>query len=136
MNSAISCSAVNYFPSDFRYRVLVVEDNPDIARLTSLMLEYSGFDVRALFDGYQVLATARAFRPQFILLDIGLPGIDGYEVAGLLRSDRDLIEMVIIAISAYSPREHPSRSHRGHFDHFLTKPVGLETLLSLLVIRK
>jgi CheY-like chemotaxis protein len=135
MNSAFSCSAGNRFPSEFRYRVLVVEDNADIARLTSLLLEYSGFDVRTLFDGYQVLATARSFRPHFVLVDIGLPGMDGYQVAELLRGDCDLMEMVIIAISAYSPSADPSRSPHGHFDHFLTKPVGLGTLLALLVVK-
>jgi DNA-binding response OmpR family regulator len=131
MSSAFSCSAGNRVLSDFRYRVLVVEDNADIARLTSLSLQHSGFDVRTLFDGHQALATARSFRPHFVLLDIGLPGMDGYQVAELLRADCDLMEMVFIAISAYSPSVHPVRSHLSLFDHFLTKPVGLDTLLSL-----
>ena len=98
------------------------------------LLLHCGFDVRTLFDGHLVLATARSFRPHFILLDIGLPGMDGYQVAEQLRSDSDLKDVVIVAVSAYSPDRHPSRSRPACFNHHLTKPVGLENLLSLLVL--
>jgi DNA-binding response OmpR family regulator len=134
-NSDFFRSAFSFLLGDARGRVLVVEDNPDIARLMTLLLQHAGFDVRTLFDGHLVLATARSFRPHFILLDIGLPGMDGYQVAEQLRSDSDLKDVVIIAASAYSPDMHPSRSRPACFDHHLTKPVSLETLLPLLVIK-
>jgi CheY-like chemotaxis protein len=133
-NSDFFRSAASGLLGDARRRVLVVDDNADIARLMALLLLHFGFDVRTLFDGHLVLATARSFRPHFILLDIGLPGIDGYQVAEQLRSDQDLDDMVIIAVSGYSPDMFPGRSRPARFDHHLTKPVGLETLLPLLVI--
>jgi DNA-binding response OmpR family regulator len=125
----------NLFPCLGNYRVLVVEDNADIARLVTLLLQHCGFDVRTLMAGHLVLATARSFRPHFILLDIGLPGVDGYQVAELLREDPDLKNVVIIAISAYSPGTHPGRSGPARFDHYLVKPVNFESLLSLLKSR-
>ena len=134
MNSDLFHSTINCLLGDARHRVLVVEDNADIARLMTLLLLHCGFDVRTLFDGRLVLATARSFRPHFILLDIGLPGMDGYQVAEQLRGDSDLKDVVIIAVSAYSPDRHPSRSRAACFNHHLTKPVGLESLLPLLVL--
>ena len=128
-------SAFSLLLGDAHYRVLVVDDNADLARLMSLLLQHCGFDVRTLFDGRLVLATARSFRPHFILLDIGLPGLDGYQVAEQLRGDDDLKDVVIIAASAYSPISHPNQSRTACFDHRLTKPVSLETLLPLLVPR-
>jgi CheY-like chemotaxis protein len=127
--------AARRHPGDARRRVLVVDDNADPARLMTLLLQHCGFDVHTLFDGHPVLATSRSFRPHFILLDIGLPGLDGYEVAEHLRSDADLDDMVIIAVSGYSPDMYPDQSRTARFDHYLTKPVGLETLLPLLVPR-
>jgi DNA-binding response OmpR family regulator len=122
----------NLFPCLGNYRVLVVDDNADIARLVTLLLQHCGFDVRTLLDGHLVLATARSFRPHFILLDIGLPGMDGYQVAELVREDADLKDVVIIAISAYSPGMSPGRSRPAKFDHYLVKPVDFQSLLSLL----
>jgi CheY-like chemotaxis protein len=126
--------AASRFPGDGRLRVLVVEDNDDIARLMTLLLQHCGFDVRTLFDGPPVLAMTRSFRPHFILLDIGLPGMDGYQVAEQLRSDPDLNDVVIIAASGYSPDMYATRSRPARFDHHLTKPVSLETLLPLLIL--
>lgn len=126
--------AASRLPGDARLRVLVVDDNADIARLMTLLLQHNGFDVRTLFDGPPVLAAARSFRPHFILLDIGLPGLDGYQVAAQLRGDSELNDMVLIAASGYSPDMYPNRSRPTRFDHHLTKPVGLETLLPLLVL--
>lgn len=132
LKSAFFGSAFSLLLSDARYRILVVEDNPDIARLMTLLLSHSGFDVRTLSEGHLVLTTARAFRPHFILLDIGLPGMDGYQVAEQIRGDSDLKDMMIIAVSAYSPDMHPMRSRLARFDHYLVKPIKFESLLSLL----
>ena len=71
------------FHGTHRFRALVVDDNSDLARLVAILLEHCGFEVRTLANGRAVLATARVFRPHVILLDIGLPGIDGYQVAAL-----------------------------------------------------
>jgi two-component system CheB/CheR fusion protein len=131
--SGFSGSAGSRFRGDARSRVLVVEDNVDIAGFMTLLLQHFGFDVRTLFDGREALATARSFRPHFVLLDIGLPGMDGYQVAEQIRDDPDLKDIVIIAISAYSPDTDRGRSGTACFNHYLTKPVNMETLLPLLV---
>src|SRR6185437_2136033 len=121
MNADFIRSPVSRSLGDARYRVLVVEDNADIARLMTLLLEHCGFDVRTLFGGNQVLAAALSFRPHFILLDIRLPGMDGYQLAEQLHGDSDLKDVVIIAASAYSPALHPGRSRLAWFDHHLIK---------------
>jgi two-component system CheB/CheR fusion protein len=132
LNSDFFRSTFGRLLGDVRYRVLIVEDNPDIARSMTLLLQHCGFDVQSLCDGHQVLATARSFRPYVILLDIGLPGLNGYQVAELLRQDPVLKKVVIIAVSAYSPDMHQNRSLLARFDHYLVKPVQFESLLSLL----
>jgi two-component system, sensor histidine kinase len=134
MNPDLIRPAISRRHGDTRYRVLVVEDNADIARLMTLLLEHSGFEVLTLSDGHPVLATARSFRPHFILLDIRLPGMDGYRVAEQLHGDSDLRGVVIIAASAYGPPLQPNRSPLAWFDHHLTKPISLTTLLPLLVL--
>jgi DNA-binding response OmpR family regulator len=111
-------------------RVLVVEDNPNVARMATLLLELYGIDVETLSRGNPVVEMARSFRPHFILLDIGLPDIDGFQVAGLIRQDAELDSTVIIAVSAYSPDMYPTRT--APFDHYLVKPVDFDVLVSLL----
>jgi DNA-binding response OmpR family regulator len=111
-------------------RVLVVEDNPNVARMSTMLLELYGIDVRTLSHGLAVCETARSFRPHFILLDIGLPDIDGFQVAELLRQDAELNSTVIIAVSAHSPDAYPART--APFDHYLVKPVDFDALVSLL----
>ena len=112
-------------------RVLVVEDNPSVARMATMMLEMYGLDVQTLSRGRPVVDAARSFRPHFILLDIGLPDIDGFEVAKLLRQEPDLKKTVIIAVSAYSPDMYPAESRTAPFDHYLVKPVDFDALVSL-----
>jgi CheY-like chemotaxis protein len=113
------------------YRVLVVEDNPDLAR-TATLLQLHGLEVETLATGLPVVDTARSFRPHFIVLDIGLPDIDGYEVAERLRKDPELNAITIIGVSAYSPGMYLGRERPEHFDHYLVKPVNFTDLLSLL----
>jgi DNA-binding response OmpR family regulator len=114
------------------HRVLVVEDNPDLARMVTLMLQFHGMEVRSLSHGRPVLDTARSFRPHFILLDIGLPDMDGYQIAQAIRGDEDLDNVVIIAVSAFSPDLYPGGSRLAKFDHYFVKPVDFDSLISLL----
>lgn len=122
-------------PGD-RLRVLVAEDHIDLSRIITWMLRHCGFDVQAVLDGLQILPTARSFKPHFILLDIGLPGLDGYQAAELIRDDPELNDIIIIAISAYAPDVPSCRNRRSCFDHHLTKPVDIKTILPLLVPRQ
>jgi CheY-like chemotaxis protein len=113
-------------------RVLIVDDNLDLAGLMSRVLAYHGFQVATAPNGHMAIETARSFRPQVVLLDIGLPDMDGYQVAQALRRDVGLEKATYIAISAYDLSSRPLRAREAWFDHFLVKPVDLERLISLL----
>jgi CheY-like chemotaxis protein len=119
-------------PAATGLRVLVVDDNPDIARSCSLLLRLTGHDVRTASDGLSAVEEARAFRPDVAVLDIGLPGIDGYEVARRFRGEPALRATRLIAVSGYDASMYPARSLVARFDHHLTKPVDWDALLALI----
>ena len=114
-------------------RVLVVDDNLDNAGALAGLLEMSGFDVRSVHDGREAISAAKLYQPGAILLDIGLPGMDGYEVAEQLRREDRLQGATIIAITGYGEEQAFRRSREAGFDHHLVKPVNYDTLLGLLV---
>ncbi len=124
------------FDQGNRFRVLIVDDNVPLAQLLVLLLYQSGFEVRTVDSGHLALDAALAFRPHFILLDIGLPGLDGYQVAEQIRNDPILKSVVIIAISAYGPDYRAERRCRADFNHYLTKPVLIDDLLPLLYLNE
>ncbi len=113
-------------------RVLVVEDNVDTARSVSLLLEKAGCETKAVHDGSAALESAEAFRPEVVLLDIGLPGLDGYEVARRLRADSKHTCPRLIAVSGYGHSQDRERSKQAGFDHHLVKPVDFNSLLAML----
>jgi CheY-like chemotaxis protein len=109
----------------------VVDDNVDTARGTARLLQMSGHDVRVAHDGREALEAARGHDPRFILLDIGLPGMDGYEVARQLRGDPRHRDATIIAISGYSEDDYQPSEQAG-FDHHLVKPIDYGALRAIL----
>jgi CheY-like chemotaxis protein/two-component sensor histidine kinase len=113
-------------------RVLVVDDNRDTVAGMTRLLRASGYRVTAADDGSAGLEAARTDRPDVILMDIGLPGMDGYALARELRRDEAFKDAVLIAISGYGQEQDRSRSREAGFDHHLIKPVDYERLLSLL----
>lgn len=115
-----------------RVRILVVDDNLDIVRTSALLLHYAGFEVRTAINGHDGLKIAVEFHPQIALLDVGLPDLDGYEVARRLRAHRTLQMMTLIAITAYGAEEDRRRSKAAGFDHHLVKPVYFYNLLPLI----
>jgi CheY-like chemotaxis protein len=96
------------------------------------LLKLLGNEAITVHDGHAAIETARTFRPAFVLLDIGLPGMDGYEVATALRGDELLKDAVIIAVSGYGQEEDRRRSHAAGFDYHLVKPVDFDSLISLI----
>ncbi len=112
-------------------RVLVVDDNSDAANALRYLLENDGHHVRLASDGPTGLALAKAFRPDFLLLDIGLPGLSGYDIARRIREDPDLREVTIIGITGYGQAEDRQRSSAAGFDYHLTKPVEFQSLQRL-----
>ena len=113
-------------------RILVVDDGADSARGMARFLTLLGHDVRVAYDGPSAIEAARELRPEFVLLDIGLPGMDGYEVARRLRREPSCRASVIIAVSGYGREEDRRRSKEAGFDHHLVKPVVFDTLVSLI----
>ncbi len=115
-----------------RHRVLVVEDNLYAAKSFATLLRLDGHDVQIAHDGNQALELAAQFYPDVILLDIGLPGIDGYEVARRLRKMPEFRETQIIALTGYGQPEDRRRSREAGIDHHLVKPVKIDFVRALL----
>jgi CheY-like chemotaxis protein len=97
-----------------------------------MILEILGHHVRAVHDGPQALEAARANRPDVMLVDIGLPGMNGYDVARAARSDPTLADVVLVALTGYGTDEDKARSIAAGFDHHLVKPVNVEALGELV----
>jgi PAS domain S-box-containing protein len=115
-----------------RRRILVVEDNRDAAESLVEVLEFWGHTVHHAPDGVEALRLARLFEPEVVLLDLGLPGMDGYEVARRLRAEERLRALLVVAVSGYSEEEGRRLGRETCFDHHLTKPVDLETVRGLI----
>jgi PAS domain S-box-containing protein len=109
-------------------RVLLVEDNPDMAESLTTLLELLGHRVRSVSDGVTALDAARANAPDVMLVDIGLPGMDGYEIARLVRQDPDLKEVLLVAVTGYGRGEDKQRALEAGFDYHLVKPLDPDEL--------
>ncbi|RYX95452.1 MAG: response regulator [Comamonadaceae bacterium] len=109
-------------------RVLVVEDNPDGRDMLVQLLEVCGHDVRSVGDGESALSLAATFLPDVILLDVGLPGISGYDVCRRLRESREASAATIVALTGWGSQEDRKATSEAGFDHHLTKPVELADL--------
>jgi PAS domain S-box-containing protein len=118
-----------------RRRVLVVDDNVDAAESIAMILRLSGYDVRCVYDGPSVLEAARGYRPDIVVLDIGLPGMSGYEVAQQLRHQPDFQRIPLIAVTGYGQEEDRRRSMEAGFDFHLTKPVDPHALEAFVASR-
>jgi CheY-like chemotaxis protein len=112
--------------------VLVVEDNEDTAESLRMFLELSGYGVTLAYTGPDGVATARAVRPDVILCDIGLPGMDGFEVASTLRQAPETAAVCLIAVTGYGKDEDRRRAIEAGFDVHLVKPVDPQQLLAYL----
>jgi len=104
-------------------RVLVVDDNVDAAESTAAFLRLEGHEVKTVSDGPQALASLKVFDPHVIVLDIGLPGLDGFEVARRLRARGDTSHALLIAVTGYGQREDRARASEAGFDYYFVKPT-------------
>ncbi len=111
-----------------RLRVLVVDDNLDAAESLAALLGALGHETRMAHDGPSGLAAARAFRPDLALLDIGLPGMNGHELARALRASGELRDVTLVALTGWGAASDMTLSHQAGFDQHLTKPVSREAL--------
>jgi signal transduction histidine kinase/CheY-like chemotaxis protein len=113
-------------------RVLVVDDNVDAATSLATMLEFAGHEVRTVFSGSDVVAAAEEFRPECVLLDLNLPGVDGVEVGRRLRALPWGREAALIALTGLGQPADHARTAQAGFDHHLTKPVQPNDVLDLV----
>jgi CheY-like chemotaxis protein len=115
-----------------RRRVLVVDDNRDAADSLGLLLRLLGVEVHVAHDGPSALQAVPLFQPSLIFLDLGMPGMDGYEVARRLRRQPGLDDIVLVALTGWGQEEDRRRSRAAGFDHHLIKPAEIGELKALL----
>jgi CheY-like chemotaxis protein len=113
-------------------RILVVDDNASIAHSTAMLLRQWGHEVRVALEGASAIATARGWRPQLVLLDIGLPGMDGFDVAVTLRQEPALAACRIIAMSGLYRSGDARHLAEARVDQLIAKPLDIGFLRSLL----
>lgn len=125
-------AAMPSLAADRRLRVLVVDDNVDSAESMGMVLDMAGFDHRETYDGEAALDAVTEFEPDVVLLDIGMPEMDGYEVARRIRQSPRNAGILLIALTGWSQPQDRKRSQDAGFDHHLSKPVDIGALQGLL----
>ena len=120
------------FPPLEPMKILVVDDNRDAADSLCMLLELLGAEVTAAHDGAQALSTFEVFRPRMVFLDIGMPGMDGYEVARLLRALPQDPRTTLVALTGWGQVEDRRLSREAGFDGHLVKPVDFTALQVLM----
>lgn len=109
-------------------RILLVEDHPEVAAAQALLLRALGYQVQTANDGVTAIEMAKSMGPDIAVVDIGLPGLDGYQVAETLRSDPQTAAIRLIALTAYGSVEDRQRSQSCGFEAHLVKPASLDQL--------
>jgi CheY-like chemotaxis protein len=122
--------------TQFPARVLVVDDNVDTAQSLSWLLQAFGHEVRVAHTGAEAIERARAFRPDAVLLDVGLPDIDGYEVARQLRATPDHARALLIAATGHNRERDRLVAAEAGFDHYLVKPFDPSRVDQLLTAQR
>jgi CheY-like chemotaxis protein len=113
-------------------RILVVDDNPDSANSLGMVLEVEGHEVESVYSAQDALERVESFKPDVVLLDIGLPGMDGYEVARRLRARPGFERVRLVALTGYGQAEDRERTRSAGFDGHLVKPVDFSLLEQVL----
>ncbi len=116
----------------YQQRVLVVDDNRDAADSLGMLLKFLGADAYVVYDGSAALEALRIYRPTTVFLDIGMPGLDGYEIARHVRQAPECGDVMLIAMTGWGQEEDRRRSKEAGFDHHLIKPANADTLQTLL----
>ncbi len=119
-------------PQSFGRRILVVDDNVDGAESLAMLLDFSGHETRTAHSGPEALGAAREFHPEVVFLDIGLPGMNGYEVAKHFRREPVFNGIVLVALTGWGSAEDKQRSAEAGFDFHMTKPVEAGAMASVL----
>jgi signal transduction histidine kinase len=115
-------------PAGVACRALIVDDNADSADTMAMLLQLLGHDVQCIYDSHRVLDTVDSFAPDIVFLDIGMPGLSGYDVARLLRTRPDGEKLILVALTGWGQPEDRRRTAEAGFDHHLVKPTDVETI--------
>lgn len=113
-------------------RILIVDDLPDIAEIFAYLFRHFGYESRIASDGLQAIAIAEEFRPGFVLLDLGLPNINGFETAKRIRNEAWSRGMVLIALSGHWSKEYQRFAQEVGFDRYLCKPMPVKDIVALI----
>lgn len=114
------------------WKILVVDDNRDAADSLAMLLELNGCETEIAYDGLSAIPVAREFVPDIALLDIGLPGLSGYDLARRLRELPDLSQVILVAVTGWGQEDDRRRTRESGFDRHLVKPVDPGELRQLL----
>jgi CheY-like chemotaxis protein len=114
-----------------RLEILVVDDNHDSASTLAMLLQMQGHRVKTAHDGPEALRLLATYRPQLILLDLGLPGMSGYEVARRIRESTELCHVTLVALTGWGQEEVRRRTREAGFDHHLVKPANTDEVLEI-----
>lgn len=113
-------------------RALIVDDAPDVTEMLAILLQYAGYEVVTVYSGAQALSAARAGQFDVLVSDIGMPGMNGYELAEALRALPDYQVTPMIAVTGFTMYEDRDRALRSGFNAFLTKPINPHDLINLV----
>jgi CheY-like chemotaxis protein len=114
------------------YRILVVDDNADAADSLAMLLQLADHETVTAYSGPEAIDTAKRIRPRAVFLDIGLPGMNGYEVAKALRADPELAGTALIALTGWGSEGDQRRASEAGFDFHLTKPAAVDKVYEVL----
>ena len=114
-------------------RIVIADDNEDSAQSFAMLLSFSGHEVKIAHDGAEALDAVRNFRPDVAFLDIGMPGLTGYEVAQAVRAEPWGSEVTLIAVTGWGQPDDKQRAHTAGFDRHLVKPIDPDEVDRLLV---
>jgi CheY-like chemotaxis protein len=115
-------------------RILVVDDNRDMAESMAWLLELAGNEIRVAHEGVSALKAAAEFRPDIMLLDLGLPGLNGHEVARRIRTEPWGADITLVAVTGRGQEQDRRKSHEAGFDAHVVKPVGQAELMRVLAV--
>jgi CheY-like chemotaxis protein len=112
--------------------ILIVDDNPANLKLARVVLERAGYEIRTAADAEEALAALDTFRPRLILMDLQMPGMDGFELTRRLKADPARSGIVVVALTAYAMRGDEEKAREAGCDGYLAKPIDTRTLASIV----
>ena len=115
-------------------RILIVDDSCDVADSLTRLLTTLGYEAKAVYDGQSAIQQAAEFQPDMAFIDIGMPGLDGYEVVRQIRQQRGHIHIILVALTGWSQTADIQRAYNSGFDLHIIKPMGVDTLKGLLTL--